>query len=322
MTCGPRTISANFNGDVNSNGRSICTGVFMVDRDCDEITEYTGDPIAGGLQPGDFIKKGTGNVAANMVWDAGKVLSNPTQTGYRTARESQTNSRKILSAIPAATGGFEMVPFDTVAADVAKLAPFMNLTTAWCTNMLNARAKVCGTGEAGVPACPTDATDFRNLCARQVIHFVRGWDVTDNNGNSCYGPDRGWTGTTRNPTSCPSGILGEERDRPNDARTTPVFWKLGDIFHSSPVVVKPPVLEAVCDTGYDNQCVATIHSPPALRQQTAYERYTGCRTWRWTPTRPGATTTATGGASSWSARTTGCCTPSTPALRSSPRRGT
>ncbi len=322
VTCGPRTISANFNGDVNSNGRSICTGVFMVDRDCDEITEYTGDPIAGGLQPGDFIKKGTGNLAANMVWDAGKVLSTPTQTGYRTARESQTNSRRILSAIPAATGGFEMVPFDTVAADVAKLAPFMNLTTAWCTNMLNSRAKVCGTGEAGVPPCPTDATDFRNLCARQVIHFVRGWDVTDNNGNSCYGPDRGWTGTTRNPTSCPSGILGEERDRPNDARTTPVFWKLGDIFHSSPVVVKPPVLEAVCDTGYDNQCVATIHSPPALRQQTAYESYTACRTWRWTPTRPGASTTATGGASSWSARTTGCCTPSTPALRSSPRRGT
>ena len=170
-----------------------------------------------------------------------------------------------------------MVPFDTTATNVAKLAPYMNLTTTWCSEMLTIRAKVCGTGESGVPACPTDATALQNLCARQVIHFVRGWDVTNNNGNSCYGPDRGWTGTTRNPTSCRSGILGEERDGPNDARTTPVFWKLGDIFHSSPVVVKPPVLESVCDTGYDNQCVATIHSPAALRQQTAFDTYPGCR---------------------------------------------
>ena len=248
----------------------------MVDKDCDEITEYNGDPVAGGLQPGDFIKKGTGNTPANMVWDAGKVLSNSTQVGYRSAKESETNSRKILSALPNATGGFDMVPFDTVATNVSKLAPFMNLSTAWCTNLLNNRAKVCGTGEAGVPACPASATDFQNLCARQVIHFVRGWDVTDNNANSCYGPDRGWTGTVKNAASCPSGTLGEERDRPNDTRTTPVFWKLGDIFHSSPVVVKPPVLESVCDTGYDNQCVATIHSPAALRNQTAYDTVAGC----------------------------------------------
>ena len=277
VTCGPRTVSANFNGDQDSSSHAICTGVFMVDRDCDEITEYTGDPITGGLQPGDFIKKGSGNRPANLVWDAGKVLSDRTQTGYRSARESQTNSRRILSALPNGSGGFDMVPFDTVDADVARLAPFMNLPASWCTNLLVNRAKVCGTGESGVPACPAGATDLRNLCARQVIHFVRGWDVTDNNANGCYGPDRGWTGTTKNPTTCASGILGEERDRANDARTTPVFWKLGDIFHSSPVIAKPPVVETVCDTGYDNQCVATLHSPSALREQTAYDTYTGCR---------------------------------------------
>jgi type IV pilus assembly protein PilY1 len=276
VKCGNTTVSANFNQDVDSRGNSICTGVFMVDKDCAEITEYTGDPVPGGLQPGDFIKKGTGNAKANLVWDAGKVLSDSTQVGYRSARESQANSRKILSAVPGASGGFDMVPFDTVAADVARLAPFMSLPSAWCTTLLTSRAKVCGTGESGVPACPTNATDLRNLCARQVIHFVRGWDVTDNNGNGCYGPDRGWTGTTKNPATCASGTMGEERDRANDTRTTPVFWKLGDVFHSSPVIAKPPVLESVCDTGYDNQCVATIHSPAALRTQTAYASYDGC----------------------------------------------
>jgi len=280
VTCGGKSVSANFNGDQDANNRAICTGVFMVDRDCDEITEYTGDPINGGLQPGDFIKKGSGNTPANLVWDAGKVLSTPTQTGYRSAREAQGNSRAISSAIPDGSGGYDMVPFDTIDADVAKLAPYMNLPTgtgSWCERLLVNRAKVCGTGESGVPACPTNATDLRNLCARQVIHFVRGWDVTDNNANGCYGPDRGWTGTTKNPASCASGTLGEERDRPNDTRTTPVFWKLGDVFHSSPVIAKPPVTEAVCDTGYDNQCVATLHSPAALRDQTAYDTYVGCR---------------------------------------------
>ena len=183
-------------------GNAICTGVFMVDKDCDEITEYGGDPVAGGLQPGDFIKKGTGNMPANMVWDAGKVLSNSTQVGYRSAKESETNSRRVISrpcpTPPAASTWFPSTPWRRTSA---KLAPFMNLYTAWCTNLLNNRAKVCGTGEAGVPACPASATDFQNLCARQVIHFVRGWDVTDNNANSCYGPDRGWTGTLKNAGS-------------------------------------------------------------------------------------------------------------------------
>ncbi|MCX5730976.1 MAG: hypothetical protein NTY18_06400, partial [Deltaproteobacteria bacterium] len=152
VTCGPRQVLANFNGDQDSSNHAICTGVFMVDRDWDEITEYTGNAIPGGLQPGDFIKRGSGNTPANMVWDAGKVLSDRTQTGYRSARESQANSRTILSAIPSGSGGFEMVPFDTVDANVAKLAPFMNLQTAGCTALL-VKAKVCGTGEAGVPVC-------------------------------------------------------------------------------------------------------------------------------------------------------------------------
>jgi len=38
-------------------------------------------------------------------------------------------------------------------------------------------------------------------------------------------------------TSC---AHGEERDRANDDRTEKEFWKLGDIFHSSSVVVPRP----------------------------------------------------------------------------------
>jgi type IV pilus assembly protein PilY1 len=57
---------------------------------------------------------------------------------------------------------------------------------------------------------------------------------------------------------CPNG---EERDRPNDARTTaPEFWKLGDIFHSAPAMVEPPYSETLCNLGYSTQCLQTLYT--------------------------------------------------------------
>jgi type IV pilus assembly protein PilY1 len=262
VQCGPRTVSANFNGDADGNGNSICTGVFMVDLDCDEIIE--------DATTGDFLKKGSGGRPANMVWDAGKVLSDPTQTGYRTALEGQSNSRVIYTAIPNASGGYDTIPFDTQTANLSRFQPFMNLTQDWCLNVLRL-ARLCGV--SGTPACPTVGATWpasaTTQCAEQVVHYVRGWDVLDNDADGCFGP-----GNPANTTACASGLNGEQRDRRNDSRTqSPVFWKLGDIFHSSPVVSKPPIVEPVCDTGYENQCVATLHSPGFFSDQTAIATY-------------------------------------------------
>jgi len=286
VTCGIRTVSANFNGDADASGASICTGVFMVDQDCDEIIE--------DAKTGDFLKKGSGGVPANLIWDAGRVLSDPAQPGYRTAEEGKAcgagatctgASRKTLTAIPAASGGWDTIPFDTVPANLARFQPFMNLTQPWCLDLLKL-AKLCGT--ASTPACPTVGAGWpasaTTTCAEQIVHYVRGWDVLDNDGDGCYGP-----GNPNNPVTCPSGTLGAQRDRKNDRRSkTPVFWKLGDIFHSSPVLSKPPVIEPICDTGYDNQCVATIHSPSFFPDATATDTYSACtpnadayETWRW-----------------------------------------
>jgi type IV pilus assembly protein PilY1 len=265
VRCGTRVVSANFNGDTDAAGFSICTGVFMVDQDCAEIIE---DP-----RTGDFLKKGSGGVAANLIWDAGRVLSDPTRPGYRTAQEGRANSRKILTAVPSGAG-YATIPFDTDPANLARFQPFMNLTPDWCLNILRL-ARLCGT--ATTPACPTLAgwtAAATTQCAEQVVHYVRGWDVLDNDGDTqCFGP-----GNPNNLASCPSGTLGEQRDRANDSRTSaPTFWKLGDIFHSSPVLAKPPVVEPVCDTGYDNQCVTTIHSPQFFSDQTAIDTYTACK---------------------------------------------
>jgi type IV pilus assembly protein PilY1 len=263
VRCGAKTVSANFNGDSDAAGNSICTGVFMVDTDCDEIAE---DP-----RTGDFIKKGTGGTPANLVWDAGRVLSDPTRTGYRTAQEGRPNSRVLYTAVPRADGAWDTIAFDST--NLPRFAAFMGLTPDWCLNVLRL-ARLCGTSTT--PACPlvgawTAAATTQ--CAEQVVHYVRGWDVLDNDGDGCAGP-----GNPNNAATCASGALGEQRDRVNDSRPQDkVFWKLGDIFHSSPVLSKPPVSERVCDTGYDNQCVATIRSPGYLPDQTATATYSACR---------------------------------------------
>ncbi len=262
VQCGPRTVSVNFNGDADGLGNSLCTGVFMVDADCDEIVE--------DATTGDFLKKGSGGRAANMVWDAGKVLSTPTATGYRTALEGQSNSRLLYTAIPNASGGYDTLPFDTQTANLTRFQPFLNLTQDWCLQILS-QARLCGV--SGTSSCPTVGASWpasaTTLCAQQVVHYIRGWDVLDNDSDGCFGP-----GNPANKTTCPSGTNGEQRDRVNDSRTaSPSFWKLGDIFHSSPVVSKAPITENVCDTGYENQCIATLHSPSYFPNQTAIATY-------------------------------------------------
>lgn len=271
VKCGPNDVlvDPNLNGDSDpANDLNICTGVFLVDKDCSIIDE---DPTTGA-----FVKVGTGGTEAKVGWDAGKVLSDPTVTGYRTAVEGVAKSRKMLTAVPKSGGGFEMVPFDTQKTNLDKFMSYMSLDVPTCSRILQA-AKLCTTDSN----CATYMTAKPYQCAIQVVDFVRGWDVRDDDADGCFGPHN------EAATSC---LAGEERNRwgtdgkVTDKRTTPLFWKLGDIFHSAPVVVKPPVIEPICDTGYDNQCVATIHSPaffdgatPDKQQTKIQSDYTACR---------------------------------------------
>ncbi len=249
VQCGPKTVSANFDGNADVNGRAICTGVFLVDADCDEVVE--------DVQTGAFLKKSQGKTSANMFWDAGFVLSNPTYpTGHPLAAQPvpgyrSANDRTLYSVLNGQVTAFD-------AAHASSWAPFMNLSTSWCTAQLQIWG-ICGT--APLPAC----SSVVNQCAKAVIDFVHGWDVTDLDGDLCGAPGR-----QSNAAKCPDGADGEQRDRPNDARTaSPTFWKLGDVFHSAPVIVRPPTDEFSCGTGFDNQCTATIFSPPAFPKQTS-----------------------------------------------------
>ncbi len=237
VTCGSKTVSADFNGD------GMCNGTFLIDTDCDEVAE--------DAKTGDFVKKGQAT-PANLPWDAGLVLSDPTKTGYRSADETAANARSIFTSVNGAK-------VDFTTANAATLLPLMNISAAWCTGFLT-RIGVAG------GASPT------LTCAQQIIHFVRGWDVLDQDNDGCAGPSN-----PKNTVSCKSGIKGEERDRANDGNTDKFFWKLGDVFHSSPAVETAPVDEIRCDTGYEKQCVATLHSPAGLPNQTPIQSYTDAK---------------------------------------------
>ncbi len=272
VTCRGKTVNPNFNGSVGANGLSTCADVFMVDADCDEVAE--------NVRTGAFEKKGSGGTAATQIWDAGRVLSCPytstpdddaackltsgtARPGYRRAATGQADSRNIWTWVNGAK-----VP--VVPASVATLQPFMNMTKEWCYANLPL-TKLCG-GTSGV-ACPASAAAVTaaqlTTCATAVVNWVRGYDVLDLDGDNCGGPGVN--------AGCTAGTNGEERDAANWSKAgANHFWKLSDVFHSSPVLVKPPVSEPVCDTGYDNQCKSTLRSPQEFAgraTQTPIEQY-------------------------------------------------
>jgi type IV pilus assembly protein PilY1 len=255
INCRGKSVYPNYNGSVGANGLSTCSDVFMVDSSCDEVVE--------NVKTGAFEKKGSGGTTATPIWDAGEVLScantdclaktGAARDGYKTAVTGQSNSRTIWTWLNGAKVSVE-------PSAVATLQPFMNMTKDWCYANLP-RTKLCG-GTSGV-ACPASVAAVTaaqlTTCTTAVINFVRGYDVFDADLDNCAGPGVPNSG-------CPTvgGVKqdGEQREPANwSLSTANQFWKLSDVFHSSPVLLKPPVSEPVCDTGYDNQCKSTLRSP-------------------------------------------------------------
>jgi type IV pilus assembly protein PilY1 len=255
VTCKGKTVPAN-----EFSGTNACNGTFLIDLDCDQIIEDS--------STGDFLKKGT-TLPARLPWDAGQVLSetnfpdkscpvtNPyciPNPDYRSADETSTSKRSIFTWI----GGKRV---DFTVANVATIQPYLAIDNSpasgpWCTNLLTT---IGFNVTAMLPA------DQLTLCAKQVIYYARGWDVLDQDGDGCGGP-----GNPKNTASCQRGTLGEERDRDKDGTSTattftpstsPFFWKLGDISHSSPAAVQAPIDELRCYSGYEKQCLYTLASP-------------------------------------------------------------
>jgi type IV pilus assembly protein PilY1 len=249
VPCGSTTNKPNFNGDTDADGNNRCDGVFLVDQNCKEMTERGTD--------GAFVLADDIDTLATVPWDAGAVLCNPNgayvgatnpctavNASYVSAADDATKeptpTGKPIRKIYTWLGSTGLTEFKTTdATGLSALEKAMSLDQPFCQQLLT-DAAACVSG-----VCHTSASWVQadtDQCAKLVIYYVRGFDVFDLDGNGCRSPV--------NSTSCTNG---QER-----------AWKLGDIFHSTPAVVKPPAHEDLCDSGYDNQCVATIHSPSWL----------------------------------------------------------
>ncbi len=305
VICRGKEVPSNFNGDTTPQGFNICSGTFLLDADCDEVLEEK--------ETGLWFKKGSGHVRANVFWDAGQVLSAhkyPTGhpkagldvPGYTSAAEPDFTGniapvtkfapgkrpRTLWTALPDGT----MTELET--RNASALAPYMNLTQSFCAGF-EQLAKLCGSGNDAqghpLPACPkTVSGDWRTSCAEQVILFARGWDVLDQDDDGCGGPgnpsnkvDNMLADGSKVNCAITSGYSGEERDRANDQGNKGAFYKLGDVFHSSPVLVHPPTSEGICQYGIDNQCVRTLfgrtsNDSYAGAYQTSLDLYASCAT--------------------------------------------
>jgi type IV pilus assembly protein PilY1 len=301
-----KDLPANLNEDVYASGKAICDGLFILDKECNVVAEDKNGTFRKATLDSSTktFKADESAPLAVPFWDAGENLSYETfpaahpdaakagkaNAAYRTADEHDAKKRVIYTVLDAdGDGKFTAADGRTEfeAKNAAAIAPLLELNgnvtigaqgVNFCLHLLE-RTGMCG--DSPLPACPVPDANNQvaaasiQTCAEQVIHFVRGWDVLDHDGDGCAGP-----GNPSNDASCPGATLqtdgvtmaggqdGEERIRGLDAsgnewdaREVDEFWKLGDIFHSAPVMVRPPVHEVLCDLALDNQCVSTLHSP-------------------------------------------------------------
>lgn len=95
-------------------------------------------------------------------------------------------------------------------------------------------------------AAPVTQADADLLCAEALIAYVRGQDLADEDADTI--------------------------------RTETRASVLGDIFHSSPQVVEPPVDKFLCDLGLSAQCVRTLYSADGVipTPQTTYAEVDAC----------------------------------------------
>ncbi len=210
--------------DVDYNADSDKADIFVIDSVGSIVVEDS---------DGNFVKKGT-STAAQPYWEGNARILN---AGH--------GNRKIWTVIDsnndgAFTDADNMVELTT--ANVATLLPYLGIigtgfcpTTAPSTGTFLAKLNVSNATAATatgftLSGSPTQS-ELDTLCGMALIQYIRGQDLGDADGD---------------------GNRTETRDN-----------VLGDVFHSSPVAVNPPLdskAAMLCDLGLNNQCVRTLYS--------------------------------------------------------------
>jgi type IV pilus assembly protein PilY1 len=237
-------------GDLDCDG--TCGGVFLQDALGNFIQEdgtgafKVNEPNLPSCSESKCATCGKpGGADATPWWDTGALLA-----------ERSWKTRKVYTAVDSSGDGRidasdETILVDTSDATVEKLIPYMNLSgNAACTDL------AAGIGAAGDPATAAailaDAT--LRLCAKEFVRVLLGADVFNK-------MDR--TGLDYPPRATAASTVDRELLLDRD-------WKLGDIFHSSPVVVDAPSPSdgVLCPRGLARQCITSLWATPTLHDTT------------------------------------------------------
>jgi type IV pilus assembly protein PilY1 len=226
-------------------GDHRCVSILYTDADDDLVEE---DPTSGV-----FMKKGTG-LLARPVWEAGRELTyqSPTYSEPETSPLRDPDSRSLWTVIDSNDDGRidsddHVIEFD--AAHAEELMPYLQISAditrdSICTSIANVYGVPAD--DPSISAADATATSdprhsWGKKCAEVIIEYYRGRKSLDLDPN--------------------------ER-----SKTRP--WLLGDIFHSSPIVVEPPIAPEACQY-FKQQCVSSLFDSASASGSASIEAYRG-----------------------------------------------
>ncbi|TMA17881.1 MAG: hypothetical protein E6J88_20105, partial [Deltaproteobacteria bacterium] len=227
--CGPDELTGGPDGGpkkdaLNPNGNASCSDLYLQDADGGFVGEDDGGTfiLLDTSQP--FGDAGwpvmIPKTPAIPIWEAADVLTRREQSSS-TLDGGSGPSRVILTVNMDA--GYPTPP--TTPASLLTFNDFSTNGVAVMTNYMRlggVNSDFC----VGLSSVTRDPYATKEDCGRDLMKFIDGQDVM--------------------------------RQNTDGGAVRPLI--LGDIFHSSPILVTPPVPTFLCETGIVNQCVRTLYA--------------------------------------------------------------
>ncbi|ABS24885.1 hypothetical protein [Anaeromyxobacter sp. Fw109-5] len=264
------TADGSGDGDLDCDGK--CLSVFLQDADGDFIQEDgTGafrknDPenrapcyqaaACKDVEGKTCAVAGTG--AAKEYWDAQTALQTPSWRSqrrvYTVVDDSGPTEGTPDGKIDARDTVFRLEPTDAVAD---KLIPYLALEGGVCGDLAS-RISARGDPDTAAAVAGTTLT-ARRFCAKTLVRYVLGADVFNDNESEDLGV---WP---KDATDAAQDTLPKRK------------VMLGDIFHSAPVVVDPPLPPdgVLCPNGLHNQCLTSLWETPVPDYSSTEDAYAG-----------------------------------------------
>ncbi len=279
----PPCCKAGTAGDLDCDGK--CESVFLQDRGGKFIQEggdgffYRNDPVtqaACSQAPSCGTScASTGTARAQPWWDAAEGLA---ATSWKARKVFTVVDRNDDGRIDRTDVGSAYGPvlLDSSTTDAAeRILPYLGLGGGQVCNRVADRIQTAGDA---VTATVVRTTPLE--CGRTIIRWILGADVFNAAGRRAtdspsWPPPRPYPllpATVGDANAVPAVAA----NLPNQELLADRPLKLGDVFHSSPVVVDPPLpLDGIlCPNGLHNQCLTALwQTPTEDGADAAYKDY-------------------------------------------------